>query len=179
AGGRADLFIQNIDTFHGIQAKPIQVYSFPSSVQASPTFSPDSRKIAFVSDKEGTPRIYLIDTPLGIVGSKRPDTVCLTTKHRENTCPSWSPDGRKLAYSAKVDGIRQIWIYDFDKNEEMPLTTGPLHKENPSWASNSFHLIYNTCDNDESELYVVNLNGKTPRRITNGLGKKHYPSWEH
>ena len=178
ASGRADLFIQNIDPFRGLQGKPIQVYSFPSSVQASPTFSPDGKKIAFVSDKEGTPRIYLVDTPIGFAGGKRPETVCLTTTHRENTCPSWSPDGRKLAYSAKVEGVRQIWVYDFDKNEEVAVTSGPLHKENPSWAPNSFHIIYNTCDNDESELYVMNLNEKSPRRISKGAGKKHYPSWE-
>ncbi|MCH9630132.1 MAG: Tol-Pal system protein TolB [Chlamydiia bacterium] len=178
AGGRADLFVQPLHPERGLLGKPIQAYSFPSSVQASPSFSPDGKKIAFVSDKEGTPKIYLIDAPKYKKGRKLPDAVCLTKKNRENTCPSWSPDGTKLAYSAKTKGTRQIWIYDFDTNEERQLTSGTSHKENPCWAPNSFHIVFNTADATSSELHLVNLNQDKTIKISNGPGKKHYPSWQ-
>ena len=117
ASGRADLFVQLFSRNLGPVGKPIQVFSYPRSVQASPTFRPDGKKIAFVSDKEGTPRIFLIDTPYpGRKTSSRP--ICLTKQYRHNTCPAWSPDGTKLAYSAMIDGIRQIVIYDFLTQEE-------------------------------------------------------------
>jgi TolB protein len=178
ASGRADLFIQPIHPERGLLGKPIQAYTFPSSVQASPTFSPDGKKIAFVSDKNKQPRIYVITTPHYALGRNLPEATCLTHKNPENTSPSWSPDGKKLAYSAKTDGIRQIWIYDFETEQEYQLTTGASHKENPCWAPNNLHIVFNTADNSSSELYLTNLNQKKPIKITNGAGKKHYPAWQ-
>lgn len=177
ASGRADLFVQPFSRSHGPMGKPIQAFSFPRSVQASPTFRPDGKKIAFVSDKNGTPRIFIIDTPYPGKDSK-PKPFCITKKYRHNTCPCWSPDGTKLAYSAMIDGTRQIMVYDFLTKEEIQLTTGSSHKENPTWAPNSLHLIYNTVDLSSSELFIVNLKQKEVMQITTGPGKKHYPAWE-
>lgn len=109
AGGQADLFLQELSPEKGLLGKPMQLYSFPNSVQASPSFRPDGKKVAFVSDQEGTPRIYLIQIP-SHRNWKRPEPICLTRKYRENTTPSWSPDGTKLAYSAKISGVRQIMV---------------------------------------------------------------------
>lgn len=174
ATGRADLFVQPLDTSGALIGKPQQLFSYPSSTQASPTFSPDGAKIAFVSDKDGAPRIYVIPTSSS---SNRPNAELISKQNRENTCPSWSPDGTKLAYSAKTNGVRQIWIYDFVAREERQLTTGPGNKENPVWALDSLHLVFNSTDPSSSELYMVNLNQPEAVKITQGPGKKHYPTW--
>lgn len=175
ASGRADLFIQPMSLRHGPSGKPIQVYSFPRSVQSSPTFSPDGKQIAFVSDRDGSPRIYLIDTPYP--RRKLPvKLTCLTTKHRQNMNPCWSPDGTKLAYSAKIDGVRQIMVYDFTTKEEIQLTDGNCHKENPSFAPNSLHLVFHAV-NSSSELFVINLKQRKAHQITRGSGDCHYPHW--
>lgn len=177
AGGRADLFVQKIDALRGPIGKPIQAYSAPGAVQASPAFSPSGNEIAFVSDKEGTPRIYIIATPKGPL-THLPEAMCITFVNRENTCPAWSPDGSKIAYSAKTDNTRQIWIFDVQERKEWQLTTGSGHKENPAWAPDSFHLVYNTCEPESSELYIINLGDKKSVKISSGPGKKHYPAWE-
>lgn len=177
AAGRADLFVQAMHPEKGLLGKPIQAYTFPGSVQASPSFSPDGKQIAFVSDKEKTPRIFIIQTPSYSEKRELPQAYCITKKNRDNTCPSWSPDGKKIAYSSLTDGTRQIWIYDLDKKEETQLTFGKFHKENPCWAPNSLHIVFNTADTDSSDLYMINLIDKQPVKITQGPGRKHYPSW--
>ncbi|NGX50179.1 MAG: Protein TolB [Chlamydiae bacterium] len=177
ASGRADLFVQAFSRHHGLLGVPIQAFSFPRSVQASPTFRPDGKKIAFVSDKEGTPRIFLIDTP-SPGKRRRARPLCITKKYSQNTSPNWSPDGTKLAYSAMIDGSRQILVYDFLSREEIQLTNGRVHKENPSWAPDSLHIIYNTVDLSSSELYLIDIKQKVSLQITSGAGKKHYPAWE-
>ncbi|MCH9614626.1 MAG: Tol-Pal system protein TolB [Chlamydiia bacterium] len=178
ASGRADLFVQIYDPNRGPLGMPIQAYSFPHSVQACPALSPTGHQIAFVSDKaDHTPRIYLINTPHYKTDNKLPKATLLTKKHRDNSGPSWSPDGRKLAYSARVDKIRQIMVYDFETGEEIQLTDGKYHKENPSWAPDSFHIVFNSVDPTNSELYIINLNQTKPRQITSGPGRKHYPCW--
>ncbi len=175
AAGRADLFIQPIDTSGALTGKPQQLFSYPRATQASPTFSPNGKKIAFVSDKDGTPRVYTI--PAAIENNKRATPSLISRQNRENTCPSWSPDGTKLAYSAKTNGVRQIWIYDLEAEEELQLTTGPGNKENPCWAPDSLHIVFNSTDPDSSELYLVNLNQPEAIKITTGSGRKHYPTW--
>lgn len=174
ATGRADLFVQSIDISGTMQGKPVQLFSLPGSTQGSPTFSADGSKVAFVSDKDGSARIYQIPAT---GGSKRAQPELITKANRENTCPSWSPDGTKLAYSAKTNGIRQIWIYDFATSEEKQLTSGPGNKENPVWAPDSLHIIFNSTDPSSSELYIVNLNQPEAVKISQGPGKKHYPTW--
>ncbi|GAB4187070.1 MAG: hypothetical protein Tsb0015_05440 [Simkaniaceae bacterium] len=174
AAGRPDLFLQHFHPEKGPIGKPIQLFSYPRAVNASPTFSPDGNKIAFVSDKDWTPRIYLIE--LGNPPGNN-DIVCLTMKNRENTVPSWSPDGKKIAYSAKTNGIRQIWIYDFETKQEIQITSGPGHKENPCFAPNSLHIVYNTTG-EETDLYLVDIINKSPVKITSGPEINHYPAWE-
>lgn len=166
--GRPDLFLQTFDGFGAQIGKARQLFSAPRATQASPTFSPDGRKVAFVSDKDGTPRIYVLDT-----AAKQARPQLLTKRNRNNTSCSWSPDGTKLAYSAKVDETRQIWMYDFLKDEEIALTTGPGDKDNPSWAPDSFHLVYNIENEEDCILYLMHLNGDPI-----AIGKGRFASWQ-
>lgn len=175
AAGRADLFLQEIAPSGRLKGKPQQVFSFPNSVQASPTFSPDGSQIAFVSDKDGSPRIYLI--PSRLQKHRRPVPKLLTKINRENTSPAWSPDGKKLAYSARSQGVRQIWIYYFETQTEEQLTFSPGNKENPQWAKNSVHLVFNGTDPGDGELYLVNLYQNNPVRLTHSKTGKRYPTW--
>ena len=174
AAGRPDLFVQQLNTEGKEKGKAVQLFSYPHSTQASPTFSPDGSKIAFVSDKDGSPRIYLIPSTRN---TRRHDAKLLTRRNPESSCPNWAPDGSKIAYSAKTEGIRQIWLFDCIKEEEIQLTFGSGNKENPFWAPDSLHLVFNSTDSDSSELYAVNLNQPEAVKITCGPGKKHYPAW--
>lgn len=177
ASGRADLFLQMFDPKVGPLNKPVQIFSHASSVQASPTFSPDGTKIAFVSDKNSTPRIYIIDLLQVLRDRKSTELECITTINRENTSPCWSPDGKKIVYSAKSNGVRQLWLYDVEKREEIQLTTGQADKENPCFAEDSLHIVYNTTS-PTFDIFLLDLNQLEPVQITHGPGKKHYPSWE-
>jgi TolB protein len=172
--GRPDLFIQNFDLTGRATGKPKQIFSSPRATQASSCFSPDGRRIAFVSDKDGPPRVYMMD--IGRTSKLRPQLI--TKRNRENTSPTWSPDGKYLAYSAKVDGVRQIWLYNFETEEESALTTGPQNKENPSWAPNSLHIVYNTDNEEAGELFLINLNQRNPVQISRGIGQKRFACWE-
>ncbi|MBA3957364.1 MAG: Tol-Pal system protein TolB [Parachlamydiaceae bacterium] len=172
-----DLFIQAFNPESGVIGKPQQIFTAQHASQGSPTFNPEGTQIAFVSNKDGSPRIYVIDIPSP--GTSLKDVKArLVTKHsKESSAPTWSPDGSKLAYCAMTDGTRQIWIYNFNTKEERQLTRGPGNKENPSWAPNSLSLVYNSSDPGSSDLYLINLNQPKATKITSGPGEKRFPSW--
>jgi TolB protein len=176
--GNPDLFVQEFSLKSGLLGKPRQVFCAPGAAQGTPTFSPDGKKLAFVSNKDGTPRIYVLDIPAAGASINKIKPKMVSKKTRENTCPAWSPDGSKIAYSALVSGTRQIWIYDLAREEEFPLTDGYGHKENPAWAADSLHLLFNSSTPTTSDLYMINLNQKKAVKITEGPGEKRFPSWE-
>lgn len=176
--GNPDLFLQNFSPEKGAVGKPQQIFSARQATQGSPTFSPDGKKVAFVSDKDGSAKIYLIDIPEPGASLKDIKATLISKANRENSAPSWSPDGTKLAYCAKTSGDRQIWVYDFKTKQEKQITQGTGHKENPSWAPNSLHLAFNTTDPKSSELYIINLNQSDATQISAGPGEKRFPNWE-
>jgi TolB protein len=179
AGGRADLFLLAFDPNTGPLGKPYQIFSAPQATQASPTFSPNGNKIAFVSDKSGAPKIYVMDVPAP--GTKLSDLKLqlISKRNGESTAPSWSPDGKKIAYSSKIEGVRQIWVYDIETGKDRQVTNGGKHKENPTWADNSNHLIFNTADAYFSELFLISLNDTEAVQITTGYGEKRFPYWQN
>lgn len=176
--GNPDLFLQPFSIETGAIGKPRQIYATRQGVQGTPTFSPNGKQIAFVSNKDGAARIYYMDIPAP--GKRLQDIVpkLISRQTRESTAPAWSPDGTKLAYCSMTGNIRQIWIYDFEQGRERQLTQGPGNKENPAWAPDSLHLVFNSTDANESELYLINLNQPQATKITSGAGEKHYPDWE-
>jgi TolB protein len=176
--GNPDLFIQDFSSEQGLIGKPRQIFSAPGGAQGTPTFSPDGKKIAFVSNKDGTPRIYMLDIPAAGASLKNLRPQIISKKTKENTSPAWSPDGKKIAYSAVTSGIRQIWIYDLSTGEEFQVTEGSGHKENPTWAPNSFHLMFNSSTTTASDLFLINLNQRKAIKITQGAGEKRFPAWE-
>ncbi len=176
--GNPDLFLQPFDRVQGALGKPRQIFTAKGATQGSPTFSPNGQQVAFVSNKAGSAKIYLLNIPEA--GTRRKDvkTSLLHKKTRNGTAPVWSPDGTKIAFSSRVDGVRQIWVFDFTQGEEWQLTKGPKHKENPSWAPNSKHLVYNTVETNSADLYVIDVVRKQPVKLKMGAGEFHYPSWE-
>ncbi|MFI0434408.1 MAG: Tol-Pal system protein TolB [Parachlamydiaceae bacterium] len=176
--GNPDLFMQPFSPEQGAIGKPQQIFSARSATQGSPTFSPDGSKIAFVSNKDGSPKIYVIDVPSPGANINEIKPMLITRANRENSAPSWSPDGTKMAYCARGNGDRQIWVYDFNTNKETQITTGKGQKENPSWAPNSLHLVYNSSDPGSSNLFITHLNQNESTQITFGSGEKQFPNWE-
>lgn len=176
--GNPDLFVQGFNPESGPIDKPQQIFASRKSSQGSPVFSPNGKRIAFVSNKDGSPRIYVMDIPEAGASLKNINPQLLTKHSKESSAPSWSPDGSKLAYCALTNGVRQIWYYDFVTGEEKQLTQGNGNKENPSWAPNSINLIYNTSHADNSELYLINLNQPKATKISSGIGEKRFPNWE-
>ncbi len=175
--GNPDLFVLPFGKDGRPSEKPRKLYTTPKGTQGTPSFSPDGSKIAFVSNKDGAPRIYIMNVPAPGTSLKDIKPLLISKACQESTAPAWSPDGTKIAYCATVKGVRQIWIYDILKKTEKQLTQGSGNKENPAWAANSLHLVFNSTGNNNSELYLVNLKQPKVVKISSGPGEKHFPNF--
>jgi TolB protein len=177
--GNPDLFLLSFDPATGACEKPRKIFSAPLATEGTPTFSPDGNKIAFVSNKDGAARIWVMNIPAIGTPLKNIHPVLLSKIQRECTAPSWSPDGKKIAYCSMTSGIRQIWVHDLKTGEDRQITKGGKNKENPTWAQNSLCLMYNTSDANDCQLYKVLLKNLAVAQVPIAVqGEKHFPNWE-
>lgn len=171
--GKADLFLYPLGT---TSSKPIQLFSPKKGVCSSPSISPSGGHIAFVHDETGTPKIYLLDLSAVLRREKNQKVELLTPYFGGCTSPSFSPDNTQIAYSAKINGFRQIVVYNIEKKTHSIITNGDVHKENPTWAPNSMHIAYNTTGTS-SHIFVTNTRTNNEIQLTTGKSINHYPSW--
>jgi TolB protein len=140
------------------------------SIEVSPTWSPDGERLAFVSDRTGSPQIYIMDAD----GSNQRR---LTYNGDYNTGPAWSPDGLWIAYETRVNGQFDIWLIDPEGSVNVPLVTHPRSDESPSWAPNSRTLVFSSTRRGRADLYMMDRDGSNLRRLTEGAGNNTSPAW--
>ena len=177
ASGRSDVFVQKIGKDHKAAGRPIQIFSSPKGTSSSPHLSPNNQWMTFVCDQSGQAKIYLAKVDDTIKNRRAPKIERIKCPCSECTAPCFSPDGQKIAFSGKINGRRQIWIYDISTKRAEQLTHGIEDKENPCFASNGLHLVYNTTS-PTTDLYLLQIENTHIRRLTKGSGEKHYPALE-
>ena len=93
----------------------------------------------------------------------------LTDSPAYESSPSWSPDGRHIAFTSQRYGNREIHVMDSDGSNPRRLING----NSPSWSPDGRHIAF------ESSLgiHVMGSDGSNPRRLTDSPAYDYQPSW--
>jgi len=134
-----------------------------AGIDTEPTWSPSGREIAFISDRAGTPHVYVMDAEGAAV---RP-----LTSSGHNTQPRWSPKGDLLVYTTR-QGTHDIWAVNADGSNPRRLTQGPGDNQGPTWAPNGRRLAFSRDKN----LYVARRDGSNLKLLRRG-NDWFEPSW--
>src|SRR5277367_3069320 len=103
-----------------------------------PTWSPDGKSIAFVSNMSGRNNLWLVPAEGGW-------PVQLTVSDQRQTAPAWSPDGKWIAYQSDYDGDEQwdIFLVSPKTGKVVNLTnTREIAEMNPTWSPDGRYLAY-------------------------------------
>ena len=112
------------------------------------SWSPDGRKIAFASKRDdGNSEKFYGNSEIYIMNSDGSNQTRLTNNPSTDMAPSWSPDGKKIAF--------------YSLRNDVP----PEKDERSSWYEMN------------AEIYVMNADGSEQINITNNLAYDGYPSW--
>ncbi len=130
-----------------------RVTSHPE-VDESPRWSPDGKKLVFVSARSGNGDLYIIEDIEDYLGEKQTkenpkDLIQLTKNKNEDMLPAFSPDGRYLAYTVRTMGKKKrgpytIALMDFKNNRKISLFNNRIvnSKSHPSWSFDGHFVAY-------------------------------------
>ena len=137
----------------------------------SVTYNVAYRKILFTSTRTGHGDIYSIARD----GS---GVTRLTTSGAPDTEPAWSPDGSKIAFASRRDGLDlDVYVMDADGSNVVRLTTAKGDDNAPAWSPDGTRIVFQSFRDKNVELYVMNANGSGQTRLTNDARLDTNPTW--
>ena len=172
--GNIDIYVMDID---GRNQRRVTVNPARDWL---PAWSPDGKKIAFVSNRnnvnEDRRQIWVIDAD-----GKNPIRL---TDGLVDTNPDWSPDGTKIVYDTHLvpedhnlapDGIA---VMDADgNNKRLVKNARGLH---PTWSPDGKRIAFISVKNPRgAQIYVMDVDGRNRMRLTRDFVHKRLPSWSH
>src|ERR1043166_2382216 len=90
----------------------------------------------------------------------------LTFEPGLETDPSWSPDGRFVAYSSDQSGNFDIWVRSIGEGNSVQVTSSPAHDWQPNWSPDGLSLVFRS-EREGGGLFVVPALGGSERKLCN------------
>ncbi|MCH7815952.1 MAG: Tol-Pal system beta propeller repeat protein TolB [Proteobacteria bacterium] len=126
----------------------------------SPAWSPDSRRLAYVSFENNISTIYVQTLRTG-------NRIKVSSRVGINGAPAFSPDGRKLVLTlGGIDGNLDIHILDLASRKVTRLTTNRSIDTEGTWAPDGRAIYFTSDRSGGPQVYRVGVNGDSPERIT-------------
>ena len=140
----------------------------------TPIYSPDQQRIAlsavrdgdtgpevWVMNADGTGATRLTQTPAALPGQQ-----FVWSLH-----PTWSADGRQIAYASTTSGSTQIWIMNSDGTDQRQLTFGlgsNYPEANvPHWSLDGSKITFwSGFEGQYGDVWTMDPDGSNPVRIT-------------
>lgn len=91
--------------------------------------------------------------------------------------PTWSPDGKSLAYVSYASGRPQIYSQNIFSKQTQQLTNFKGSNLSPSWSPDGRRMAMSLSKDGNAELYVMDLATRRLHRITNSYGADLEPDW--
>lgn len=127
----------------------------------SPAWSPDGKKLAYVSFESGKPAIFVHELRTG-QRTKVADFRGL------NSAPTWSADGQSLLMTLSKDGNAEIYKMNLQTQKVTKLTSHWAIDTEAAWDSSGEGVFFTSDRSGGPQIYYMAQPGAEPRRITFG-----------
>jgi TolB protein len=151
-----ELYIVDYDGFN-----PRRV-TVNGSLNILPAWSPDGRSIAYVSYRQGSPRIY----QASIFEGKSTPNVTGEKGDSQAFAPAFSPDGKRIAYASNRSGSMNIWVVNVDGGGARRLTSTTASDTAPCWSPTGQEIAFTSNRGGTPQIWLMDTEGLNVRRLT-------------
>jgi TolB protein len=149
-----------------------------NTVSMYPSYSPDGRSLAFMSDRIGRPAVYVMAAGGGDATMLSP---FIAGESSDYAAPSWSPTGSRVVFhgvwNRAMRGAYQIMIADATQpGAQIEQITSRGNNEDPSWAPDGRNIVYTSVGDGQGGLYIIDAESKTRRLLAQG-GNLRMAEW--
>ncbi len=131
-----------------------------TGIDAEPSFSPDGRSIAFLSNRGGS-----FDIWVGLVAGGSP--VRITNDPNFKARPHWSPDGSKISYiRLNESGLWDVWTVPSLGGTPLKLLN---NASDSAWSADAASLAY--ADSSTGSIWICDASGGNAHKVTQPEGK--------
>jgi len=125
----------------------------------SPAWSPDGKRLAYVSFEKKRSMVYIQNLNDG----KR---FRVAAFKGINSAPAWSPDGRQLAMTLSKDGNAEIYVLDLNKKKLQRLTFHHAIDTEPAWSPDGQSIVFTSDRAGAPQVYRKPVRGGKAQRLT-------------
>ena len=125
----------------------------------SPSWSPDGKRVAYVSFESDRPRIFVQEIATG-------ERERASSFPGINGAPAFSPDGQSLAMTLSKDGNAEIYVMHLENKRLRRVTQNPAIDTEPSWSPDGRFLVFTSDRGGKPQIYRIAVEGGRPERIT-------------
>lgn len=139
----------------------------PSKHDREFAVSPNEDRVAFIDTTDGQTDIWVVSTLGG-----RPARV--TNDAAPDSNPVWTPDDKRIVYSSKRNGVKQVCMVRLDGSQPVQLTVNDSNTNVLDISFDGSKILYST-DREESDVWGTRLDQQKESQLTSDTGIKLWP----
>ena len=183
-----DVNYEIYDIYKKKKVRSSKVFGIPNQIRQLAHYTSDGiyESISGIKGIAATKLLYVNETKnsksisaykLMLADSDGANEKVLLTSSESIISPSWSPDGKKVAYVSFETGIAKVFIQDIASGKRESVLSKSTQISSPSWSPDGKYLSLTLYQDGNAEIYIMRLQDRTLTRMTNQFAIDTESSW--